>query len=182
MGAAVIWFTADEHYGHTNIIEYAGRPFSSIDEMDSTIIARHNEVVKKGDTVIHLGDVTFIGTPETYVSQLNGQHFLIKGNHDHRGLRKRPHPFIWVRDVETVKWEEYRFFLSHYAHLVWPRSHYGVIHLHGHSHGTLASVGRAMDVGVDTNNYYPYSAEEVIARMTAIPLVQMDHHKIKAEL
>jgi len=26
------FFTADEHYGHTNIIKYCGRPFTRVDE------------------------------------------------------------------------------------------------------------------------------------------------------
>ena len=36
------FFTADEHYGHTNIIKYCDRPFASVEEMDAEIIQRHN--------------------------------------------------------------------------------------------------------------------------------------------
>jgi calcineurin-like phosphoesterase family protein len=28
------WFTADLHLGHSNIIEYSGRPFDSVDAMN----------------------------------------------------------------------------------------------------------------------------------------------------
>jgi len=38
------FFTADEHYGHTNIIKYCGRPFTRVDEMDAEIIRRHYEI------------------------------------------------------------------------------------------------------------------------------------------
>ena len=43
------FFTADEHYGHTNIINYCDRPFSSVEEMDAEIIKRQNELVGPQD-------------------------------------------------------------------------------------------------------------------------------------
>ena len=52
------FFTADEHYGHTNIIKYCRRPFSTVQDMDRELVRRHNEVVKDSDTVIHAGDFT----------------------------------------------------------------------------------------------------------------------------
>jgi len=52
------FFTADEHFGHANIIKYCNRPFKNTDEMDSVIIERHNEVVKEDDIVVHAGDFT----------------------------------------------------------------------------------------------------------------------------
>ena len=36
------WFTADQHFGHANIIEHSGRPFVSVDEMNRAIIDRWN--------------------------------------------------------------------------------------------------------------------------------------------
>jgi calcineurin-like phosphoesterase family protein len=52
------FFTADEHYGHANIIIYCNRPFTSVDEMDAEIIRRHNEMIGPKDVVIHAGDFT----------------------------------------------------------------------------------------------------------------------------
>ena len=38
-----IWFTADFHFGHSNIIRYCNRPFQSVEEMDQTILDRLND-------------------------------------------------------------------------------------------------------------------------------------------
>lgn len=54
--AARVWFTADQHFGHANVIKHSQRPFSSIEEMDATLIKNWNRCVKKGDDVFHLGD------------------------------------------------------------------------------------------------------------------------------
>jgi len=49
----------------------------------------------------------------------------------------------------------------HYPLLSWPHSCYGSIMLHGHSHGRIPPYRRRMDVGVDTNDFYPYSFDEI---------------------
>jgi calcineurin-like phosphoesterase family protein len=72
------FFTADEHYGHTNIIKFCDRPFASIEEMDAEIIKRHNELVGSQDVVIHAGDFTLTKKPfaENYIRRLNGTHIF----------------------------------------------------------------------------------------------------------
>ena len=54
-----IWFTSDSHFGHRNIITYSSRPFSSVEEMDETLIQNWNSVVKPNDLIFNLGDVFF---------------------------------------------------------------------------------------------------------------------------
>lgn len=161
----MLFFTADLHLSHDNIRRYCDRPFSSSEEMDTEIIRRWNEVVGKGDTVWVLGDFAFAHHTKVirFIEALNGNINFIRGNHDKDleaalRLMKRP-----LRDVYSAKDGGDQFWLSHYAHLVWPRSHHGSYHLHGHSHGCLAEDPRArrMDVGVDANNYTPVSVIQV---------------------
>jgi calcineurin-like phosphoesterase family protein len=91
------FFTADEHYGHFNIIKYCNRPFNSVDEMDAEIIQRHNEIVRPKDVVIYAGDFTLSEKPytENYIRQLNGTHIFLKGSHDY-----------WLKKSATVIWEK----------------------------------------------------------------------------
>jgi calcineurin-like phosphoesterase family protein len=174
----MIWFTSDQHYAHGNIIPYMGRPFKSVEEMGEVLSENHNAVVGEKDLVYHLGDFSFHSKHAQFLEKLNGKHFLIKGNHDNRGIYKKHEGFEWVKDVFTVKWKDARFFLSHYSHRVWPRSHYGVFHLYGHSHGSLTTYNRSMDVGVDANNFTPINAEQVIARLEHVKAEQVDHHAL----
>ena len=75
---------SDTHFGHAKIIDYCNRPFSSVEEMDETMIKNWNETVSNNDTVLHLGDFG-LGNKEyitSIVKRLNGKKVLILGNHD----------------------------------------------------------------------------------------------------
>ena len=94
------FFTADEHYGHENIIKYCDRPFTSVDAMDAEMIQRHNVMVGPKDVVIHAGDFTLSKKPlaENYIRQLNGTHIFLKGSHDY--WLKKSVTVIWEREIE----------------------------------------------------------------------------------
>ncbi|MCB0512609.1 MAG: metallophosphoesterase, partial [Bacteroidetes bacterium] len=80
------WFTSDTHFFHENIIKYCNRPFSSAEEMNEVLIDNWNSVVKPGDIVYHLGDVTMgqksHGQFSSLWTRLNGRKRLVVGNHD----------------------------------------------------------------------------------------------------
>jgi len=157
----MIYFTSDEHYGHESIIKHCNRPFKDKNEMDSVIISNFNSVVNSKDTVYHLGDFSF-QNPLQYLKRLNGKHYLIIGNHD----AKQHYGFEWAKDCFQLKnvLPNFHIYISHYSHRVWPQAHFGSGHLFGHSHNTLESYGRSFDIGVDTNNFFPYSIEEIIEK------------------
>lgn len=86
-----IFFTADHHFGHTNILKYEdanrrnahGGRFSSIEKMDEYLIAQWNTTIAPGDLVYCLGDFSYKqSTMEAIVPRLNGEKILIVGNHD----------------------------------------------------------------------------------------------------
>jgi calcineurin-like phosphoesterase family protein len=147
------FFTADQHFGHTNIIKYCNRPFQSAEEMNEVIIKKHNEIVTKNDTVIHAGDFSW-GNPINYFIQLKGKNIVLKGSHGKYGNWH----FLWEKDIQDIY-----IVVCHYAMLTWPRSHYGSWQLFGHSHGKLKNYNREKqyDVGVDNNNFYPVPFEKL---------------------
>ncbi len=80
-----IWFTADFHFGHTNIIRYCGRPFHTAEEMDMTILERLNALVKPNDLLYFLGD--FCMGSRARIQERRRQIrckkiFAVPGNHD----------------------------------------------------------------------------------------------------
>ncbi len=80
----MIYFIADTHFNHANIVKYCNRPFKNICEMNEYIIQKWNSVVKKDDIVYHLGDVGFGSLEEVkgLIEKLNGTKILLRGNHD----------------------------------------------------------------------------------------------------
>lgn len=168
------WFTADTHFGHTNIIKYCNRPFNTIEEMDSEIIFRWNSVVKDGDVVYHLGDFCF-GKPISYIERLNGYLKIIPGSHDKEiqrsGAELMLRKFVFEKLTEIkvdINGINQLVVLCHYAMRSWNKSHYGSWHLYGHHHGKLPPSGLSFDVGVDTNNFYPYSLKDVADKMKSL--------------
>ena len=172
------WFTSDQHWGHFNVIKYCKRPFDSVEEMDEVMIDRWNDVVGVDDKVYHLGDVTLgrFDKFESYINQLNGHIKIVPGGHDRRWLeeqgnvKERCLNYSVMDSLVTLTFPKNLdgsahctvIVLCHYALRVWDRSHYGSLHLYGHSHGNLEPLPNSMDVGVDCHGYYPVSLEQVL--------------------
>lgn len=78
------WFTSDLHFGHANIIEYSGRPFTDAEQMNAALIERWNALVQPDDDVWVLGDVAMGRIADTLplVGELHGAKRLVVGNHD----------------------------------------------------------------------------------------------------
>lgn len=137
--------------------------------MDETIFDNYCKLVKKGDSVYHLGDVAFSEEAGRKIRKLPGQKYLIIGNHDQKFRRSlKDWGFNWVKDVYNLRINprdrnnRIEVWLSHYAHRVWPKKHYGTYHAHGHSHGALPFYEQSADVGVDNWEFYPVSLESLI--------------------
>lgn len=163
-----IWFTADTHLGHTNIIRYCNRPFKTVEEMDEAIINNWNAVVDKWDDVYHLGDFCFKGRgPKYYREKLNGYIHLVWGNHDRKS--QFGSAFHGKTPLTTIKVRGISITLCHYAMRVWNKSHFDAWHLYGHSHGCLEAVGKSLDVGVDGHDFRPWPFEEVKEYMDRQP-------------
>lgn len=206
-----IWFTSDTHYHHKNIVrgttswigegEIHGisrtRDFDTLEEHDEVLISNFNNLIKENDEVWHLGDWSFGGHEQIKIfrDRLKCKNInLIFGNHDQHiepidsPYRKLFNSVQYVKEFYlkidctlSNKYGKLGIFLSHYSHQVWNGSHHGNIHLFGHSHGSLKGIGRSMDVGVDTNNLYPYHLDEILFFLKDIPVNFVDHHNSTEE-
>ncbi len=171
-----MFFTADTHFDHENIIRYCGHPFANAGEMNEFIIGEWNKAVGKDNIIYHLGDFSRKDRmlAEWILKRLNGRKFLCLGSHD-KHMPKLAGYFEEIRESFLLDMGKNQFvFLSHYLHKVWPRSHYGSWHLFGHSHGGMNSYaeqeGKLLDVGVDSHDFKPWSLDEIAEVMAIRPL------------
>lgn len=162
------FFSSDLHLDHKNILEYANRPFSSIEEHDSVIIENINKKVGKQDRLFILGDFTFTKHKKYRAMITCPQVILIYGNHDNISKREALSVFQGAHDLyelktQNSKGELRRIILCHYAMKVWHHSYRGTWHLWGHSHGALPDDPESLsfDIGVDCHNFQPLSVDEV---------------------
>ena len=185
LNKASLWFSADSHYFHKKLVQPRG--FSSVEEMNETIINRLNEKVGRKDALFFLGDFS-MGAPRDIPllrKRINCQHiYLVYGNHDEEIRRHKELQTLFVKiyDLHRLRLKRFEYgkldiILSHYSLRVWEKSHYGSLHIFGHSHGSLrGELGRSMDVGVDTNNFYPYSLDDIYQKLSNKSFIPVDHH------
>jgi len=171
----MIYFTADHHFGHENVIRHCNRPFASAEEMDMALVRNWNDTVAPEDEIYILGDFTMRPAAQAhqYLSQLNGRKYFIRGNHDKflKGKAFIPYEkdFEWIKDYHVLFFEKRRFVLFHFPIAEWDQFFRNSIHLYGHVHNSETSArrlatldGHAFNVGVDVNNYRPVSIEQII--------------------
>lgn len=166
-----VYFISDTHFGHKNIIEYANRPFSSVEEMDETMVTRWNAKVKPQDEVYHLGDFSFYDGRKVF-HRLNGRKHLIVGNHDNEKTLQLPwasaprHYKVINVNIpigETV--DTHRVVLFHYPIEEWAGQFKNrALHLFGHVHGKPLKPCEftRFDMSVECWNYTPVTLEEIL--------------------
>lgn len=160
-----IYFTADTHFGHKNIIKYCKRPFRNLEHMNNTIINNWNKIVGPDDLVYFLGDFCFKNSqkgekPEKdyryWLSKLNGRIVFFKGNHDSKDSLN----IKLVSGVISIFGEE--IFMCHNPEDY--NKDYR-INLVGHVHEKwkIKRLGKniLVNVGVDQWNFKPVTFEEI---------------------
>lgn len=151
-----IFFTADSHFGHANILRHepATRPFSSVEEHDDALVERWNAVVKPKDTVWHLGDLIWRATDLQTVGRLNGHIKLVLGNHDL--LASAKYLQVVNKLYGVVEFQD-KVILSHFplhpVELLTPST----VNLHGHLHSKKLDDPLYCNVGVDRWDLAPVS-------------------------
>jgi calcineurin-like phosphoesterase family protein len=149
----MIWFLADPHFGHENIIKMCGRPFANADEMDNILIGKINEYVQPKDTMYILGDYcywrgdNYLERATAYRNRMKCDRiWLIRGNHD---LPEIDAVFP-SSDLLHIEIDKQSLVMCHYPMRAWHRSHYGSFHLYGHVHDQFGPWPNALDVSVES--------------------------------
>lgn len=157
-----IFFIADSHFGHANIIDYMNRPFNDVNDMEIKMILNWNAKVGKTDTVFILGDFCWKAKDLKRIrEQLNGHLIHIRGNHC-KGYTKNGieiHDRLEIRVIDPDM--DYGFqtiILDHYPLARWNYQDYGSWMIHGHTHKAFVNNGASYDVGEE---YTPLSYEEL---------------------
>lgn len=163
-----IFFSADTHIGHRNILRYmVGRPYSSEPDTfahDQWLIDLWQRTIDKTDRIYFAGDLTFYKSTEAkqLLERLPGEKYLAPGNHD-ASIKAHSKYFKKVAQIMEITLkssvcdflkEDLKILMSHYPLLDWSGKHQGTVMLHGHCHGTLdeyngQSSDLRFDVGID---------------------------------
>ena len=176
-----LYFTADTHFGHSNILRYTKRPYRTVEEMNEALCDNWASVVTDHDHIYHLGDVVFgrnfqeIATLIHMVRKLPGRKHLIPGNHDKKYLNllswafQEVLPPIYDLNLKQVGKGSQLIVLAHFPLTVWNNSHRGALQFYGHVHGAFCGNQQQTDVGVDVWNYTPASFEQIFERLATLP-------------
>jgi calcineurin-like phosphoesterase family protein len=158
----MIWFTADWHLDHANILVYEPeRPWKTIAKMNDGLKDKYNSIVEENDVVYFLGDMSLRG-PENWafyqrwLRKIKGEKHLILGNHD------KLNPFLYVdcgfTTVHTALQVEEFILVHDPAVTIVDKSKKWLV---GHIHSLFKKQKHCLNVGIDVWNYFPVSIDQV---------------------
>lgn len=162
-------FYSDPHFGHKNIIKYAGRPFSDVTHMTEVMIKRYNAKIGPDDTVMWLGDCAFTSGNKfkEIMTRLNGRKFLIVGNHDDSPAKMVDRGFDLVMDEcfmqiagRTCRLKHYPYDDKRFNNKAPPLVP-GEILIHGHTHSAEKWTQNMIHVGCDAWDCEPVLYDEI---------------------
>lgn len=188
------FYTSDQHFGHANIIDYCGRPFGSVEEMNHALIERWNAVVSDDDTVWCLGDLALGQLSDTVsmTSALKGRRLLVPGNHDrissvYKDGSQRERFLSLYQDAGWQICPEiihtdiggHAVVVSHFPYV--GDSHgpdrfqsaratdEGLPIIHGHVHEEWRANGKQFNVGVDVHDWRPITERVIVDWLNQLP-------------
>ena len=139
----MIYFTADTHFGHENVIRFCGRPYTTAAEMDEALVEK----------------------------RLKGKKRLLVGNHDGSWMTKVDvsRYFASVDLMLELSDGRHALTLCHYPLLTWKHAKKSYM-IHGHIHSDtgadfwplLVARDNVLNAGVDINGYQPVTFDELL--------------------
>lgn len=166
-----VWYIADTHFGHGDKILTWRPQFSSVRDMEETIVANINGLVKPEDTLILLGDIVITQRGMWALEALNGYKVLIPGNHDGErdGLKLKDYPVDKIQVARDITLNGMHGVLTHIP--VHPDElDRWKFNVHGHTHDRIIHDPRYICVSCEMVNYSPVDKEYLTIRAASITL------------
>ncbi len=183
-----IWFTADLHLGHKNILKHQIERIEKMGLVDSDDIIGHDNyiinmwknITKRNDHIYVLGDFIMLNQQGCIriLNELKSNGciiHLIVGNHD-KSIKKMFNMFESIDEIKSVTFkkdnfdfieQDFNVVLSHYPMKSWPNKCRGSMQLYGHVHANALWIDDTDDlclnVGLDNPlcNYTLFSLKQV---------------------
>lgn len=173
----MIYFSSDLHLGHNKDFVYKPRGFTTVYEMNATIIYNFHSVITPEDDLYLLGD-TFLGDLSEGINlfnQLPGRIHLIWGNHctdNRKAAMAKSYNVVEVCGYATIlKYHKYHFYLSHFPTATTNFDDYDkplkarTLALSGHTHSKEEfEPCYSYNVAVDAHDCFPVSIDTIITR------------------
>lgn len=169
------FFIGDTHFGHTNILTFEAqhRPFYSVEEMNETLVDNWNKVVTKQDKVWHLGDAVFGAQNAHYLGRLNGQKYLIMGNHDTLDMQTYLKYFGKVYGAKSIcVSKEVKIILTHIPTHTNQFSSRFRLNIHGHLHSKFVMDTHKKEV--EDMRYFNCSCERIELKPIALDEILLE--------
>lgn len=197
------YVVSDTHFFHDNIVKFCNRreeiaklsgwehPYvygdKRLQEIDHNeyMIERWNAVVGPDDVILHLGDLCLwrgdgmIMMENRIAPRLNGQKYLIMGNHDKGSKSQYMRMGFTVIEPFAMKYKGYDVMFQHYPFEGVLQPEDKLVYVHGHIHnngypkengpqgwkaGTNPSMPMQANMSVEEIDYTPQPIEQVLRR------------------
>jgi calcineurin-like phosphoesterase family protein len=156
-----IFYIADTHFGHNNILKYTRGRFGSIEEHDEHIVERWNDTVRASDKIYLLGDVVINRRCIPILSRLNGRKVLVRGNHDLFHLKDW---LPYFEDIKGCSVSPHGFIATHIPVHPDTLTRWSA-NVHGHLHDEKIADTRYICVSCEQVDYTPVPVETILKRI-----------------
>lgn len=158
----MIYFISDYHLGQES--KAHKRNFKNLDEMHNFIISSWNKTISSKDSVYILGDVSLDFKYLSLLDRMNGNKFLIKGNHDKFNSRIYLKYFVDIYGVKYIFYNKFKFVLTHYPiHDTMLKEN--EFNIHGHTHEYNIGNSKYINVSCEVIEYKPISILKIMEKI-----------------
>jgi len=185
-----LYFTSDTHFFHTNVLNLipSRLVWTNINKFQAPVLNMNAQIqenwkgIGEDDLLFHLGDIFLCREKRSEglaialnkaLEPLKGSVFIILGNHDQRiathgtYLLEHVPKLVGILDYAEIMVKnpeennDIPIILSHYPMSQWNGKTRRSVMIHGHCHGNQEEQITQIDVGIDNNNGFPYSLQEI---------------------